>query len=160
MSEISTVGWIHTISGTLALVLAARIIYKDKFISAFNFLGQSYLILTAISAGTSLFIFNKGGFNLAHLLGVITLLAIGGGVFVETFKRFPFAKYLQAISYSGTILCSCIPAISEIFTRLPVNNPLAESIFDPILIVSFMVLFILYLVLVFNQIQWLRNQKL
>ena len=40
MSEISIVGWIHTISGTLALVLAARIIYKDKFISAFNFLGS------------------------------------------------------------------------------------------------------------------------
>ena len=84
--------------------------------------------------------FNNGGFNLAHLLGVITLLAIGGGVFVEAFKRFPFAKYLQAISYSGTILCSCIPAISEVFTRLPVGNPLADSIFDPILIVSFGVL--------------------
>lgn len=97
MSEISPIGWLHTISGTLALVLAARIIYKDKFISATNILGQSYLFLTAISAGTSLFIFNNGGFNLAHLLGVITLLAIGGGVFVEAFKQFPFAKYLQAI---------------------------------------------------------------
>jgi len=159
MSEISILGWIHTISGTCALVLAARIIYKDKFISAFKFLGQSYLLLTAISAGTSLFIFNNGGFNLAHLLGVITLLAIGGGLFVEAFKRFPFAKYLQAISYSGTILCSSIPAISEVFTRLPASNPLATSIFDPILIVSFVVIFILYLVLVFNQIHWLKNQK-
>ena len=159
MSEISPIGWLHTISGTLALVFAARIIYKDKFISATNILGQSYLFLTAISAGTSLFIFNNGGFNLAHLLGVITLLAIGGGVFVEAFKRFPFAKYLQAISYSGTILCSSIPAISEVFTRLPASNPLATSIFDPILIVSFVVIFILYLVLVFNQIHWLKNQK-
>tara|TARA_E500000081_G_C6125044_1_gene350277 strand:- start:535 stop:1017 length:483 start_codon:yes stop_codon:yes gene_type:complete len=159
MSEISPIGWLHTISGTLALVLAARIIYKDKFISATNILGQSYLFLTAISAGTSLFIFNNGGFNLAHLLGVITLLAIGGGVFVEAFKQFPFAKYLQAISYSGTILCSSIPAISEVFTRLPASNPLATSIFDPILIVSFVVLFILYLVLVFNQIHCLKNQK-
>ena len=159
MSEISPIGWLHTISGTLALVLAARIIYKDKFISATNILGQSYLFLTAISAGTSLFIFNNGGFNLAHLLGVITLLAIGGGVFVEAFKRFPFAKYLQAISYSGTILCSSIPAISEVFTRLPAENPLARSIFDPILIVSFVVIFILYLILVFNQIHWLKNQK-
>ena len=159
MSEISPIGWLHTISGTLALVLAARIIYKDNFISATNILGQSYLFLTAISAGTSLFIFNNGGFNLAHLLGVITLLAIGGGVFVEAFKQFPFAKYLQAISYSGTILCSSIPAISEVFTRLPASNPLATSIFDPILIVSFVVLFILYLVLVFNQIHWLKNQK-
>jgi len=159
MSEISPIGWLHTISGTLALALAARIIYKDKFISATNILGQSYLFLTAISAGTSLFIFNNGGFNLAHLLGVITLLAIGGGVFVEAFKRFPFAKYLQAISYSGTILCSSIPAISEVFTRLPAENPLARSIFDPILIVSFVVIFILYLILVFNQIHWLKNQK-
>lgn len=158
MSEISPIGWLHTISGTLALVLAARIIYKDKFISATNILGQSYLFLTAISAGTSLFIFNNGGFNLAHLLGVITLLAIGGGVFVEAFKQFPFAKYLQAISYSGTILCSSIPAISEVFTRLPASNPLATSIFDPILIVSFVVLFILYLILVFNQISWLKSQ--
>ena len=73
MSEISTVGWIHTISGTLALVLAARIIYKDKFISAFNFLGQSYLILTAISAGTSLFIFNKGGSISKSLISIILL---------------------------------------------------------------------------------------
>ena len=55
MSEISTIGWIHTISGTLASVLAARIIYKDKFISAVNFLGQIYLILTAISAGTAFY---------------------------------------------------------------------------------------------------------
>lgn len=160
MSEISPIGWLHTISGTLALVLAARIIYKDKFISVTNILGQSYLLLTAISAGTSLFIFNTGGFNLAHLLGVITLVAIAGGMFVEVFKKFPLAKYLQAISYSGTILCSCIPGISEVFTRLPSSSPLATSIFDPILIVSFLLLFVLYLVLVFNQILWLRNQKL
>ena len=159
MSEISFIGWIHTISGTIALVLAAHIIIKDRVISAKVLVGKFYLLLTAASAGTSLFIFNNGGFNIAHLLGVITLLAVLGGIFFENAGSLPFAKYLQAISYSGTILCSSIPAISEVFTRLPASNPLASSIFDPILITSFTILFLLFLVLLVFQISWLKNQK-
>ena len=148
---ISLIGWIHTITGSLAIFIGIYILYKYKLIAYSLHSGKIYIFLTGISAATSLFIFNKGEFNLAHLLGLFTLFALFIGFIFERKQIFGISRYLQAFSYSATLLFSLIPGISEVFTRLPSGNPIAQSIFDPILQKTFLLLTFLYICLIAYQ---------
>jgi len=159
MNSLSTVGWFHTISGTVAIFIGIYLISKFKFISSKSNLGKIYLILTTITAATSLMIFNNGGFNLAHLLGIFALLGVFLGLLFEHKEFFGLSKYLQATCYTGTMLCHLIPGISEVFTRFPPNQPIANSIFDPILLVSFGIFFLMFLITIFFQILYLKNNS-
>ena len=159
MNSLSTVGWFHTIAGTAAIFIGIYLISKFKFISSKSNLGKIYLILTTITAATSLMIFNNGGFNLAHLLGVFALLGVLLGLLFEHKEFFGFSKYFQAICYTGTVLCHLIPGISEVFTRIPPSQPIALSIFDPILLVFFGIFFLFFLITVFFQIRHLKNNS-
>ena len=153
---ISLIGWIHTITGSLAIFIGIYILYKYKLIAYSLHSGKIYIFLTGISAATSLFIFNKGGFNLAHLLGLFTLFALFIGFIFERKQIFGISKYFQAFSYSSTLLFSLIPGISEVFTRLPSGNPIAQSIFDPILQKTFLLLTFLYICLIAYQSYWIK----
>ena len=157
MNSLSTVGWFHTIAGTAAIFIGIYLVSKFKVISSKPNLGKTYLILTTITAATSLMIFNNGGFNLAHLLGVFALLGVFLGLLFEHKEFFGLSKYLQATCYTGTMLCHLIPGISEVFTRFPPNQPIANSIFDPILLVSFGIFFLMFLITIFFQILYLKN---
>ena len=159
VDSLSTVGWLHTITGTAAIFTGIYLISKFKVISSKSNLGTIYLILTTITAATSLMIFNNGGFNLAHLLGVFALLGVFFGLLFEHKEFFGFSKYFQAICYTGTMLCHLIPGISEVFTRFPPSQPIANSIFDPILLVSFGIFFLIFLITVFFQIRYLKNNS-
>ena len=130
--EISFIGWIHTILGTLAIFVAVFIIAKQGFISVKNSLGKFYLIATIITAATALMLYKNGGFNLAHLLAVFTLIAIVLGLASEKYDIFGFSKYLQAMSYTGSVLFHLIPGIAEVNKRLPLDNPMGLSVDDPI----------------------------
>ena len=130
--EISFIGWIHTILGTLAIFVAVFIIAKEGFISVKNFLGKFYLIATIITAATALMLYKNGGFNLAHLLAAFTLIAIVLGLASEKYDFFGLSKYLQAMSYTGSVLFHLIPGIAEVNKRLPLDNPMGLSVDDPI----------------------------
>lgn len=157
MNEISLVGWLHTIAGTVAIAIGIYLISKFTIIRSKTYLGKTYLILTTITAGTSLMIFNNGGYNLAHLLGVFALLGIFLGILFEHKEFFGLSKYFQAICYTGTMLCHLIPGISEVFTRFPSSQPIASSIFDPILLIFFGIFFVIYVTTVFFQILHLKK---
>ena len=159
MNSLSTVGWFHTIAGTVAIFIGLYLVTRFKVISSKPNLGKIYLILTTITAATSLMIFNNGGFNLAHLLGVFALLGVFLGLLFEHKEFFDLSKYFQAICYTGTMLCHLIPGISEVFTRFPPSQPVANSIFDPILLVSFGIFFLIFLITVFFQIRHLKNNS-
>ena len=130
--EISFIGWIHTILGTLAILVAIFIIATQGFITVKNSLGKFYLIATAITAGTALMLYKNGGFNLAHLLAVFTLIAIFLGLASEKYNILGISKYLQAMSYTGSVLFHLIPGIAEVNKRLPLDNPMGLSVDDPI----------------------------
>ena len=130
--EISFIGWIHTILGTLAILVAIFIIASQGFITVKNILGKFYLIATAITAATALMLYKNGGFNLAHLLAVFTLIAIVLGLASEKYDFFGLSKYLQAMSYTGSVLFHLIPGIAEVNKRLPLDNPMGLSVDDPI----------------------------
>ena len=130
--EISLIGWIHTILGTLAILVALIIIAIQGYIKSTNNLGKFYIIATLITAGTALMLFKNGGFNLAHLLAVLTIVAIILGLTSEKYNIFGFSKYIQAMSYTGSVLFHLIPGIAEVNKRLPINNPMGLSVLDPL----------------------------
>ena len=77
-------------------------------------------------------LYKNGGFNLAHLLAILTLIAILLGLASEKFSIFSLSRYIQAISYTGSVLFHLIPGIAEVNKRLPLDNPMGLSVLDPL----------------------------
>ena len=151
-------GWFHTVLGVGALLSGFYTIFKYKFISLEEVSGKLYILLTIIVAGSALGIYNQGGFGIAHILAVLTLIAIAGGIMMEKLKLFgAFSKYFQALGYTSTLLFHMIPAITDFLRRHPTEDPFADSFNDP-LIVNFHIAFVsIYLLGMTAQIFWLKR---
>jgi hypothetical protein len=104
-------------------------------------------------------IYNQGGFRIAHVLAVLTLLALIAGIIVEkTYMLGSLSKYFFTLCYTSTFLFHMIPAITDTLRRLPVGDPFASSLDDP-LVVSFHALFFLIFILSYLwQVQWLKRE--
>ena len=162
MPEIDALGWFHTGMGIIALISGGLTLAWFKEISLQNRSGQIYLATTLITAGTALAIFQRGEFGPGHALAVMTLLALAvGTVAAKTRLLGKLSRYVQAVSYSATLLFHCVPAITDGLLRLPVGDPVATSIDDPILRTSYMVLLVLFLLGISLQLRWIhRSQRL
>ena len=101
MPEMTLLGWFHTILGILAVLSGFYTIYKYKVISSEVGSGKLYVLVTLLVAGSALGIYNQGGFGVAHVLAVLTLIALAGGYIMERYKWFgSFSKYFQALGYT------------------------------------------------------------
>jgi len=159
MPEITLLGWFHTIIGATALISGVYTLAKNKEIGLQARSGQIYLIATFITAVSALAIFKHGGFGVAHFLAVLTLIALGVGVLAARRNIFGnLSRYVQAASFSATLLFHSIPAVTDGLMRLPVDNPVLTSIEDPVLKALYLVLLVLYLVGVSSQIIWISRQ--
>ena len=158
MPEIIPIGWFHLVIGIIALVSGGITLVKYKEISLQKKSGQIYLATTLITAGTALVIFQHGHFTPAHSLAVMTLGALAVGVMAEKMQPFgKWSRYLQAISYSVTLLFHCIPAVTDGLMRLPVGDPILTSLEDPILKKSYLVLLVLFLIGITLQMRWINR---
>ncbi len=159
MPEMTLLGWFHTIVGVVALISGFYTIFKYKVISLEEPSGKLYLISTLIVAGSALGIYNQGGFGIAHMLAVLTLIALLGGVIMEKSRLFgSFSKYFQALGYTSTLLFHMIPAITDFLRRLPVGNPFIDSFEDPLLMNFHLSFLLIYLIGLIAQIFWLKKQ--
>ena len=159
MPEMTLLGWFHTIVGVVALISGFYTIFKYKVISLEEPSGKLYLISTLIVAGSALGIYNQGGFGIAHMLAVLTLIALLGGVIMEKGKLFgSFSKYFQALGYTSTLLFHMIPAITDFLRRLPVGDPFIDSFEDPLLLNFHLSFLLIYLIGLIAQIFWLKKQ--
>ena len=105
MPEMTVLGWFHTILGILAVLSGFYTLYKYKIITTEESSGKLYVLVTLLVAGSALGIYNQGGFGIAHVLAVLTLIALAGGYIMEKFKWFgSFSKYFQALGYTSTLL--------------------------------------------------------
>jgi uncharacterized membrane protein len=159
LPPITFLGWIHTWCGIAAILIGAYALNKYKVISFSERAAKIYLLLTLITASTALAIYNQGGFRIAHVLAILTLLALMAGTIVEkTYMLGSLSKYFFTLCYTSTFLFHMIPAITDTLRRLPVGDPFASSLDDP-LVVSFHVLF--FVIFVFSyvwQVQWLKRE--
>ena len=159
MPEMTLLGWFHTIVGVVALISGFYTIFKYKVISLEEPSGKLYLISTLIVAGSALGIYNQGGFGIAHMLAVLTLIALLGGLIMEKGKLFgSFSKYFQALGYTSTLLFHMIPAITDFLRRLPVGGPFIDSFEDPLLMNFHLSFLLIYLIGLIAQIFWLKKQ--
>ena len=159
LPSITFLGWIHTGCGIAAILIGAYALNKYKVISFSERAAKIYLLLTLITASTALAIYNQGGFRIAHVLAILTLLALMAGTIVEkTYMLGSLSKYFFTLCYTSTLLFHMIPAITDTLRRLPVGDPFATSLDDP-LVVSFHILF--FLIFIFSyvwQVQWLKRE--
>ena len=158
--SLSPTGILHTIIGIIALISGFMILWQSKRISYVPLLGKIYLTTTLITAATSLTIFKHGSFNPAHVLAILTLLAVLSGLVLEKTVLFKsWNKYFVNICYSSTLLFHLIPTATEILTRFPMDAPLVNSLKDPLLQKTFLAIFVVFVVFLILQMRWLRSQN-
>ena len=158
MLGLTTLGVFHTAIALVAVVCGFIALARDKEISPNNRLGQVYLVLTLVTALTALGIFQHGGFGPPHVLALLTLVALAVGTVAATSPLFGRAsRYVQAISYSATVLFHMIPAVTESSTRLPPGAPLVASQDAPVLQAVNLALIVVFLVGATLQVRWLRR---
>ncbi len=157
---LSPMGILHTIIGIVAIVSGVLLLIKTKRIDSYSRLGKTYLIATLITASSALTIFKHGGFNTAHALGILTILAVFSGFVVERTTWFGnFKKYAVNLCYSATMLFHMLPTATEILTRFPMGNPLVTSLEAPLLQKTFLVILIIFVVLLAFQMLWLKKRR-
>ena len=158
MPEMSTLGWFHTAMGVIALLSGAFTLYRYREITLDNRSGQLYLAATLVTAGTALAIFQHGAFGPGHALALMTLAALVLGTLAGSTGLFGrWGRYLRALNYSATLLFHSIPAVTDGLLRLPVGDPVATSIEDPILGTSYLVLLVVFLVGITLQLRWIHK---
>ena len=160
MPEMTLLGWFHTVLGVLAVLSGFYTLYKYRVISLKEASGKLYVVVTLVVAGSALGIYNQGGFGIAHVLAVLTLIALAGGVIMENTHLFgSFSKYFQALGYTSTLLFHMIPAITDFLRRLPVGDPFIDSFEDPLLINFHLAFLVIYLVGIILQMMWLKKSQ-
>jgi len=156
---LSPIGILHTVIGAIAIFCGIKLLWQDKQISSTSIMGKVYLLTTLITAGSALTLFKHGGFNAAHGLAVLTLLAVVVGAVTEmTYLLKSWNKYFVNLCYSATMLFHLIPTATEILTRFPMDGPVVTSLSDPLLEKTFLSIFVVFLVMLIMQMKWLRSQ--
>ena len=159
MPPMTLLGWFHTIFGVVAIGAAVVSLWRYKVISSKTFSGKLYLLVTIFVAGSALAIYNQGGFGIAHVLAVLTLLAVAFGYLVERTRLFRgWSDYLQALGYSATLLFHMIPAITDFLRRLPIGDPFVDSFTDPVLQGFHVAFLVLFIIGYGAQVVWLRKR--
>ena len=160
MPEISLFGWFHTIVAIVALLAGFYSLVKYKYILLDNNAGRIYVLCTLIAAASALAIYRHGGFGAAHGLAVLTLLALAAGTLAGKTGLFgKLSPYLQALSYSATLLFHMIPAITDGLMRLPTDAPIVTNIEDPLLKGFYLFFLVCYLVIVVWQFLSIRKEN-
>ena len=158
MPEMTLLGWFHTVLGVGAVLSGFYAIYKYRVISMKVSSGRLYVYVTLLVAVSALGIYNQGGFGIAHILAVLTLIALTGGVVMEKVKLFgSLSKYFQALGYTSTLLFHMIPAVTDFLRRLPVGDPFVDSLEDPLLINFQLAFLLIYFVGMVIQMLWLKK---
>jgi uncharacterized membrane protein len=154
---LTPLGVVHTAISIVAVIAGFVALVRDKRISSSNGLGKVYVITTALTCLTGFGIFQHGGFNKAHALGIITLVVLAAAWGAGRYGWFGRAsRHVETVGYSATFLFHLIPAITETTTRLPLGHPLLSSPEAPQLQTASAVLFVLFLLGAWLQVRSLR----
>ncbi|MBT8137628.1 MAG: hypothetical protein KJO54_11490 [Gammaproteobacteria bacterium] len=159
MPQITLLGWLHTAAGGFAIIVGVVALIRHKLLASTNLAGRLYLAATLLTAVTALGIYQHGGFGVAHALAVLTLLALAAGFTAERTSLFGAAgRFVAPLSYLATLLFHAIPAVTDATLRLPVGDPLLNSIEDPRLKTTYLALLLAFIVGAIAQTRWLARQ--
>ena len=146
-NHLSILGIIHTAISILAILAALYALFIDGKISPANDRGKLYILLTAITCISGFPIMRFGHPTAGHTLGIVILVILPIAYFITSLKFLgKIATYLQVFLMSLTLFLSCIPAVVETLTRLPISGPIASGPNDPIIQKGLLTLVILFTV--------------
>ncbi|NNU34817.1 hypothetical protein HK413_13525 [Mucilaginibacter sp. S1162] len=159
-NHLSLLGIIHTAISILALFTGFYCLLRDGKIAPLTDNGKLYILLTIITCLTSFPIMKTGHFTGAHGLGVMVLALLPVGIYIKAVKPLTkTADYVQVFVMSATLFLSCIPAIVETLTRVPISRPIATGPNDPIIQTCLGILTLTFLVGVAYQLYKLKKSK-
>ena len=145
MFGLTTLGAVHTAFAIVALVAGYAMIFRHGRIVAASTLGRAYLWCTVVTCLTAFGIFRHGGFNIAHVLAIVTLVTLAAAVIAARTRVLGgLSPYVETLGYTATLFFHMIPGLNETFTRVPVGAPLFTGPEDPALGKAIGVVFLLF----------------
>lgn len=137
MSEVSVIGWIHTIACMAALVLGAWNIAARKRTAAHRRHGTWYAVTMIIAMISSFAVYRFdlpvvprpnstiGGFGIFHWLSVATLVSTLIGYYGASRQRRGFWAYAHPVAMMVSYYLLIGGLINELFVRVNVLRPFA-----------------------------------
>lgn len=160
MLGLTSMGVVHTAISLVALVSGFWALGRYRFITANNGLGKVYLVSTALTAATGLFIFQHGGFGPPHALSIMTLLALALGAVASRTGMFgKWWRYVEALAHTTTVFFHMIPGFTETLTRLPLGAPVLPNADAPQFGPIYGALFLLLIGGLVLQFRWLKSSS-
>lgn len=154
---LSSLGIFHTIIGVGAIVAAIVSFIKYGKINLAVSSGKIYFYGTVVTSLTALGLSKLGGFNAGHVFALFIVLLVLGAYFLHTQKaENKKARFFENFFLSFSFFLSWVPTVNETFTRVPVGNPLAKDISDPLIGQTLLFLLILFIA---GSIYQFRKQK-
>lgn len=154
---LSSLGIFHTIIGVGAIIAALVDFIKYGKINLNKLSGKIYFYGTMITSLTSLGISKHGGFNPGHAFSIFIIFLVLGAYFLNAKrKNSARARYFENFWLSFSFFLSLVPTVNETFTRIPIHQPLAKNITDPI--IGRTLLFLLLLFVIGSVYQFFRQR--
>jgi uncharacterized membrane protein len=151
MLGLTNLGVVHTAISLVAVATGFAALFTCREITTRNRLGQVYLAATVLTAATGLGIFQHGGFGIPHVLSIMTLAAVAGGLWFGSSRR------LQAAFFTTTLFFHMIPGFAESLTRLPPGDPVFATQQAPGLAMIHGALLVVYVIGLTIQLRWLKR---
>lgn len=160
MIHLTTLGYIHTIIGVLALIPAFISLFSFGVIAPQKRTGKIYMLLTVLACLTSFPIMRSGHLSAGHFLAIMILVMLPLAYYAPSIKLFGQKwQYIQVVLMSLTLFFSLIPAFVETLTRVPLGHPFAAGQEDPALKSVLGVLALIFVVGICYQLYRLRTQN-
>lgn len=131
---LTNLGIFHTVVGIIAIVAAITSLVKYGKIDLSALTGRIYFIGTLIASLTALGISKRGGFNPGHGLALFIFVLVLLAFYLHARRRGNNrARLVENFSLSFSFFLSMIPTVAETFQRVPIGNPLAKDMKDPVI---------------------------
>ena len=132
MLGLTPLGTIHTAISLVALVAGAVALWREREINTRSLAGQVFVGATVLSCLTGFGIFQRGGFNIPHILGIITLVVLAVALAAERSGVFGRpSRFVATVGYSLAFFFHFIPGTVETLTRVPAGAPYLANADDP-----------------------------
>lgn len=158
MLGLTSLGIVHTVISLIAVGAGIVAFVRYREITTGTRAGRLYFWMTVATCLTGFGIFQRGGFGVPHVLGIVTLLVLAIAWAAEKRRVVGAAsRYVAVIGYSLTFFFHMIPGFTETSSRLPVGRPLTTGPDDPALQAAVGVAFLMFLIGASLQFRRLRK---
>ena len=143
---LSNLGIFHTVIGIVTIGAALTSFVKSGKINLATVSGKIYFFGTLVTSLTALGISKHGGFNPGHAfsLFIIVLIATASYLFYKQ-QGSTKARHVENFLLSFSFFLSLVPTVNETLTRVPIGQPLAKDMTDPVIAKTLLVFLVLFI---------------